>query len=111
MRALDAILDPCKTLQPIVKFRPTTTPFPALNKHNTTQCNTTTGGVYSNCTDGHEQGSPLCAICEEGFYASGSGLCKACGPKRAIQITVCFALALAMAAFFALLYFFVRVRS
>ncbi len=67
-----------------------------------------TGGLYSNCTDGHQQGSPLCAICEESFYAAG-GVCKACGPKRTIQITVCFAIGLAMAAFFLLLYFFVRV--
>jgi len=66
------------------------------------------GGLYSNCTDGHQQGSPLCAICEESFYAAG-GVCKACGPKRTIQITVCFAIGLAMAAFFLLLYFFVRV--
>lgn len=86
------------------QFKMLTCPSPPLNS-------TRTGGAYSNCTDGHQQGSPLCAICEEGFYGSGSGLCKACGPKRAIQITVCFALALAMAAFFALLYFFVRVRA
>lgn len=68
------------------------------------------GGPHSTCTDGHQQGSPLCAICEEGFYASGSGICKACGPKRSIQITVCFALSLALVAFFLLLYYFVRVR-
>ena len=38
-------------------------------------------------------------------------MCQPCGPKRAIQITVFFALALGLAAFFLLLYFFVRVRS
>ena len=66
------------------------------------------GGAASNCTEGHLQGSPLCAICEEGFYGGGTGVCKPCGSKRAIQITVFFALSFALAAFFMLLYFFVR---
>ena len=57
------------------------------------------------------QGSPLCAICAPGYYIGDTGFCVRCGPRRSIEISIYFSLALAILAFFLLLYFFVRVSS
>jgi hypothetical protein len=65
------------------------------------------GGRFSNCTEGHIQGSPLCATCEPGYYDSNAE-CVPCGPKRRIQVTIALGLAMAVIAFLLLLYFFVR---
>jgi len=84
---------------------------PYFRSYRIYECNPPTvclGGSLSNCTEGHLQGGPLCAVCEEGFYGGGDGICKPCGSKRAIQITVFFALVFALIAFFVLLYLFVR---
>eukprot|EP00624_Nannochloropsis_granulata_P000650 evm.model.NODE_12539_length_10647_cov_21.244482.3 len=84
---------------------------PYFSSHRIYKCNPPTvclGGSLSNCTEGHVQGGPLCAVCEAGYYGGGDGICKPCGSKRAIQITVFFALVFALIVFFVLLYLFVR---
>jgi len=68
------------------------------------------GGQNAECAEGHVQGSPLCAICEYGWYTV-SGECQPCGPKRNLQITIGFAVAVVALAFFALLYFWVQPGS
>ncbi|KAM3570220.1 hypothetical protein VYU27_007700 [Nannochloropsis oceanica] len=84
---------------------------PYFSSHRIYECNPPAvclGGSLSNCTEGHMQGGPLCAICEAGYYSGGDGICKPCGSKRAIQITVFFAIMFALMVFFVLLYLFVR---
>ncbi|TFJ84058.1 hypothetical protein NSK_004532 [Nannochloropsis salina CCMP1776] len=66
------------------------------------------GGISSNCTEGHLQGGPLCAICEDGFYGDGGGACNPCGSKRMIQTLVASVVLGAFLAFSIVLYFFVR---
>lgn len=65
------------------------------------------GGPYSNCTAGHQQGSPLCAVCEPGFYQV-NGYCTQCGNRRSIAVTLYLLLAVAILIFLVLLYAFVR---